>query len=62
MRGGKDLGDVRVYEGLVRECGRGRGTFRHGSRIGEVSRATSAARRPWTVMDPMGSEMLFGTV
>ena len=28
----------------------------------EVSRARSAARRPWTVMGPRGREMDFGTV
>jgi hypothetical protein len=28
----------------------------------EVSRARSAAKRPWTVMEPRGREMDFGTV
>jgi hypothetical protein len=28
----------------------------------EVSRARSAARRPWTVMGPKGREIDFGTV
>ena len=37
-------------------------TARQGARMVEVSRARSAARRPWTVMGSRGREMDFGTV
>ena len=37
-------------------------TARHGARISDVSIASSAARRPWTVIVPMGLDMLLGTV
>ena len=37
-------------------------TARHAARVELVSRARSAARRPWTVIVPMGLTMVFGTV
>ena len=37
-------------------------TARHKARTSDVSMASSAARRPWTVIVPMGLEMLLGTV
>ena len=37
-------------------------TARHRARPSDVSMASWAARRPWTVVVPMGLEMLLGTV
>lgn len=37
-------------------------TFCHGNLVSLVSRDRSAARRPWTVILPRGSEMVRGTV
>jgi len=37
-------------------------TFFQGCLAEEVSSDRSAARRPWTVIGPIGSEILFGTV
>ena len=45
----------------VNDSGVGR-TARQAERVGDVSRKMEAARRPWTVMVPMGAEMDFGTV
>ena len=37
-------------------------TALHRAQISDVSMASSAARRPWTVIGPMRLEMLLGTV
>jgi hypothetical protein len=37
-------------------------TALHGARVSDVSKASSAARRPWTVILPIGLEIDFGTV